>query len=77
MKRFIFPLFLLFTFSATAQIGYEDFYTEKEIQANLQRVKTIEDQIYTTGRLALYWIKYFSHSSLPNQQDKEQVWVYL
>src|SRR5262245_57556664 len=57
MRIFIFFLLLCFTFSAKAQLGYEDYYSEKDLQTQLQQAKTIEDQMNATGRLALHFKK--------------------
>ena len=54
VRNIVFILLLFFTFSAKAQLGYEEFIGEKELQANLQRAKTKKEQMYAIGRLALH-----------------------
>ena len=60
-KLFIF-LILYVALEAQAQIGYEDFYSERELQKLLQNAKTITAQLDATGSLAVYYRKHFKDS---------------
>ena len=62
MKKFIFFLFLLPAFTANAQIGWEDFYSEKDLQSDLQYAKTPAEQLDATGCLAVHYKKIHTDS---------------
>ncbi|HEU5165848.1 MAG TPA: ATP-binding protein [Chitinophagaceae bacterium] len=62
MRKYLFFLFLLVALKVSAQVGYEDFYSEKDLQKILQNAKTITEQMDATGSLAVYYKRHFKDS---------------
>jgi signal transduction histidine kinase len=62
MRKLLTSFLLLLALSAKTQIGYEDFYSEKDLLTNLQQAKTLMVKLDATGCLAVHYKKLYKDS---------------
>ena len=55
MKFFLYAFFFLLSLTVRAQIGYEDYYSEKDLKSRIQYAKTLLDQVDANGMLAQHY----------------------
>ena len=62
MRILLLPLLFAMAFHAHAQVGYENFYSEKDLQTVLQHANTVAGQLDATGSLAVYYKQLYNDS---------------
>ena len=55
MKKIVILIFFFISLSANAQVGFEQYYSEKQLLGILQQAKTNWDQLQAYGVLAVHY----------------------
>lgn len=62
MRKFNLLFCILFGAVLNGQVGFEDYYSEKDLLTHLQRARTASEQIDASGVLAVNYKKIFRDS---------------